>query len=167
MNKQIVANVGVVWLVASVAFLAGGQPQGVTPSRGAAAAGQAAEPGKNATVLTSKAFPWDELEVREQATGKLRPMFRSRTATLEELEMHATVLNPGQRPHPPHRHPYEEMLVLREGQLEATVNERVIPLSAGSVLFIAPNDMHGWQNTGTSPATYYIITWRTERTGGR
>jgi quercetin dioxygenase-like cupin family protein len=92
-------------------------------------------------------------------------MFRSRTATLEELEMHATVLNPGQRPHPPHQHPYEEMLVLREGELEATVNERVIRLAAGSVLFIAPNEMHGWRNTGALPATYYIITWRTDRTG--
>jgi len=115
-------------------------------------------------LLPSKAFLWEDLEVRTSETGNIRPIFRSPTATLEELEIHATTLNPGQRPHPPHQHPYEEMLVLREGTLEATVNDRVIPLTAGSVLFLAPNDMHGWQNKGTIPANYYIITWKTART---
>ena len=116
------------------------------------------------SAMPSKAFHLSELEIRPSDTGEIRPLFRSPTATLDELEMHATTLNPGQRPHPPHQHPYEELVVLREGTLEATVNDRVIALSAGSVLFIAPNDLHGWQNKGETPAKYFIITWRTPRT---
>jgi quercetin dioxygenase-like cupin family protein len=158
MRHRLLVGFGMAGILLAALISWGYAVQDVNPSRGATDAKS------NAAVLPSKAFLWEDLEVREQATGKLRPMFRSPTATLDELEMHATQLNPGQRPHPPHQHPYEEMLVLREGTLEATVNERVINLSAGSVLFIAPNDLHGWQNKGTTPANYYIITWRTPRT---
>jgi quercetin dioxygenase-like cupin family protein len=138
-----------------------------SPPPKAPPADQPAEPAGTTAALPSKAFLWNDLAVRKLEFGEIRDMFRSPTATLDELEIHATTLNPGQRPHPPHQHPYEEMLLLREGTLEAMVNDRVIPLTAGSVLFLAPNDMHGWQNKGESPASYYIITWRTARTAAK
>jgi XRE family transcriptional regulator, regulator of sulfur utilization len=115
--------------------------------------------------LASGAFDWNELAVRPVSFGQQRPVFRSPTATLDELEVHITTLNPGQAPHPPHRHAYEEMMLLKEGSLEATVNGRTFALSAGSVLFIAPNDLHGWRNNGSTPATYFVLSWHTPKTG--
>src|SRR5580765_4052402 len=74
--------------------------------------------------LASSPFNWNDLAIRSVAFGQQRPVFRSPTATLDELEVHITTLNPGQEPHPPHRHAYEEMMLLKEGSLEATVNGR-------------------------------------------
>ncbi|HEX4793116.1 MAG TPA: cupin domain-containing protein [Humisphaera sp.] len=123
---------------------------------------------KPATVpgpLASGGFNWNELAIRSVAFGQQRPVFRSPTATLDELEVHITTLNPGQEPHPPHRHAYEEMMLLKEGSLEATVNGRTFTLAAGSVLFLAPNDLHGWHNNGSTPATYFVLSWKTPKTG--
>lgn len=132
-------------------------------SANSSASGTSAQTTATTAVLPSKAFIWGELVPRNSDFGQSRSMFRSPTATLDELEVHATTLNPGQRPHAPHQHPYEEMVVLKQGTLEATVNGKVIPLTEGSVLYLAPNDLHGWQNTGAAPATYFIITWKTPR----
>ena len=37
----------------------------------------------------------------------------------KELELHVTTLNPGFASHPPHKHPNEELVILREGTVEA------------------------------------------------
>ena len=114
--------------------------------------------------LASGVYDWNAIPMQTTATGQRRQFLRGATATLDELAMHATTLNPGQQAHAPHRHPHEEMILLKEGTLEALVNDRTIPMPAGSVLFIAPNDLHGVRNAGATPATYFVITWRTPKT---
>jgi quercetin dioxygenase-like cupin family protein len=138
-----------------------------TPAIGGAEqnASATSKPAAAPAALSSGAFNWNDLAARSLSFGQQRPVFRSPTATLDELEIHITTLNPGQAPHPPHRHAYEEMMLLKEGSLEATVNGRTFSLSAGSVLFIAPNDLHGWRNNGTTPATYFVLSWHTPKTG--
>ena len=49
-------------------------------------------------------------------------VLRAPTATLDELEYHVTTLNPGQSPHPPHQHPNEELIIVKEGAVEAYLN---------------------------------------------
>ena len=74
------------------------------------------------TLLPSSAFEWTQMDVRQTAVGSVRQVVRAPTATLEELEIHITTLNPGQTSHPPHQHPNEELLIVREGTVEALVN---------------------------------------------
>ena len=57
------------------------------------------------------------------------------------------------------------MMLLKEETLEATINRRTFSLSAGSVLFLAQSDLHGWRNNGTTPATYFVVSWKTPKTG--
>jgi len=110
-------------------------------------------------------FDYTALPAQKTDVGEIRNVARGPTATLEELEMHITTLRPGQRAHAPHRHPHEEMMFLKEGTLEATVNDQKIPMTTGSVLFVAPNDLHGLLNNGTTDATYFVLTWKTPKTG--
>ena len=51
------------------------------------------------------------------------------------------------------------MIILKEGTLTALHNGRHTPMSAGSILFIAPHDLHGVTNTGSTRASYYVIKW--------
>jgi quercetin dioxygenase-like cupin family protein len=63
----------------------------------------------------------------------------------------------GEAPHPPHHHVHEELLLLRQGTLDATINGQATHVTAGSVLFLASNDEHGWRNPGPDTAQYFVI----------
>jgi quercetin dioxygenase-like cupin family protein len=128
---------------------------------GAAAATAATPPAP--PPLGSTAVSWEEIEART-GKGNSRPIFRSPTATLEELEMHVTHLAPGKEPHPPHQHPEEEVVIIREGTIEALQNGQTRRLGPGSVLFQASNQRHGLRNVGTVPAVYHVVRFRSAAT---
>jgi XRE family transcriptional regulator, regulator of sulfur utilization len=115
-------------------------------------------------LLGSAVFDWSTVEAKPTETGSVRSFFKMRTATLEQLEVHVTTLNPGKAPHPPHRHPNEEMIIVREGTVEAFVNGEWKRVGPGSVIFFASNQLHGLRNTGSEPAVYHVINWKTEAT---
>ena len=110
-------------------------------------------------LLGSTSKTWEEIEGGGDARGTYRGVFRSPTATLDELEMHVTHLPPGKEPHPPHKHQAEEMLIIREGTLEAMQNGKTRKVGPGSVIFQASNQLHGVKNVGSTTATYYVIRW--------
>jgi quercetin dioxygenase-like cupin family protein len=110
-------------------------------------------------VLPSTAFEWESVPVRKTEVGSVRQVVRSPTATLDELEIHITTLNPGQTSHAPHQHPNEELLIVKEGTVEALVNGEWKKLGVGSVIFQASNQLHGIRNVGAGPATYHVVNW--------
>jgi quercetin dioxygenase-like cupin family protein len=110
-------------------------------------------------LLDSTAWQWSDLKPRKTEVGELRAVVRQPTRTLDELEMHITTLNPHTASHPPHTHPNEEMVIVKEGTLQAHVNGREIIVPAGGVLFYASMQPHAVQNIGDTPATYYVINW--------
>ena len=81
------------------------------------------------------------------------------TSTLDRLESHITTLNPGEIPHAPHKHPEEELMILKEGTVEVVQNEVTNRVEAGGMIFCASNEMHGLRNVGTNQATYYVLKW--------
>lgn len=114
--------------------------------------------------MGSTVFGWDAISARPTDYGSVRSFCRSRTATLDELEIHATTLDPGKSPHPPHRHPNEELVILWKGQLEALEDGKWTRAEAGSVIFSASNQLHGLRNPGTEPAVYHVVNWKSSAT---
>lgn len=115
-------------------------------------------------VLRSTVVSWADIQSREATNnGRSRAIVRSPTATLEELESHITTLPPGQDSHPPHRHPQEELVILKEGTLEARLEGRVTRVEAGGFVFLASNEEHSVRNVGTTPATYYVVQWKSKK----
>jgi quercetin dioxygenase-like cupin family protein len=112
----------------------------------------------------SSAFDWAAMSSRETPYGSVRQLLRAPTATLDELEMHVTTLNAGQTSHAPHQHPNEELIIIREGTVEALVHGEWKRLGSGSVIFQASNELHGIRNVGSGPATYHVINWRSPGT---
>ena len=109
--------------------------------------------------MPSSNFEWRDLKVVPTDKGEKRDVFRQRTATLDQLEMHVTTIRPGERPHDPHRHWEEELIIIKEGTLESVQNGETVRLGPGSVIFEASGDLHGFKNIGDVPATYYVIKW--------
>jgi len=110
-------------------------------------------------VLQSALLEWNTLTAGPTSVGQFRQILRAPTATLDELEVHATTLNPGQSSHPPHQHPNEELVILAAGKLEAMSNGKTMVLGPGSVIFNASNQWHSVKNVGDVPATYHVINW--------
>jgi quercetin dioxygenase-like cupin family protein len=121
----------------------------------AATAGRAAP-----SLLGSTTLTWEQIEASgNSTTGLSRRFFQNPTATLDELEMHVTHLPPGKAPHPPHTHPEEELVIIKEGTLEAMQSGKTRRLGPGSVIFQASNQLHGVRNVGEGMATYYVVRW--------
>jgi XRE family transcriptional regulator, regulator of sulfur utilization len=110
-------------------------------------------------VLSSTVFDWNTMTAQPNKTGSVRKVVQEPTATLDELEIHITTLNPGETPHAPHKHPDEELLIVKEGTVESLVNGELKRVGPGSVIFQAANQMHSIRNVGSVPATYHVIKW--------
>lgn len=115
-------------------------------------------------IMGSSIFDWNQIAVKKTAKGEVRKFFQAPTATLDELECHVTTLNPGMEAHPPHQHPDEEIIVVKDGLVESLVNGELKQVGPGSVIFQAANQMHSIKNVGDTPATYHVIKWNSPGT---
>lgn len=127
------------------------------PAEGVAAIGA---PG----ILRSTVIDWDKLPAKVTSTGQRRELFDSATVTCANLEGHVTTLRPGVKPHPGHHHPDEELIVVKEGTMETTINGVAHRAGSGSIFFFASNDEHELHNVGDTAATYYVFRIVTELT---
>jgi len=110
-------------------------------------------------LMGSAVFDWNTVPAMQTPVGSVRSFFKAPTATLDQLEVHVTTLNPGMASHPPHQHPNEELVIVKEGTVEVLVNGEWKRVGPGSVVFNASNQLHGLRNVGTGPATYHVINW--------
>jgi XRE family transcriptional regulator, regulator of sulfur utilization len=92
----------------------------------AAALGTAAFANSPPKVMSSTLVEWSSVEAKPTDVGSVRQFFRAPTATLDELELHVTTLNPGVASHAPHQHPNEELVIIREGTVEVLVNGKML-----------------------------------------
>lgn len=115
-------------------------------------------------LLGPAVWDWNKLPVQKTDVGELRNLVRQPTATLAELEMHVTTLNPGLASHPPHTHPNEELVIIDTGTVETLSGGKWERLGPGSVIFNASNAPHALRNVGGTPATYHVINWKTAAT---
>ena len=69
------------------------------------------------------------------------------------------VLEPGASPHPPHRHPEEEMLIVAAGTGEIECDGKLTQVGPGDILYCAGEVLHGVTNTGPVPMTFYWSKW--------
>ncbi len=116
------------------------------------------------TPLASTVLDWTRLPVKPTKIGERRELFDAPTATLANLEGHVTTLHPGETPHAAHQHPDEEMILVKTGTLEITINGRTETVGPGSVSFFASRDLHGLRNPGPGDATYFVLRFVTAAT---
>lgn len=116
-------------------------------------------PPKNSTVLTTTFVDWDSLLAHDTIVGQSRQVFDNPTTTVDKFEVHITTLNPGKISHPVHHHPWEELLLIKDGDFEVSINGKPHHAGAGALVFFASNDPHNAKNVGSTPGTYYVINF--------
>ena len=114
------------------------------------------------TPLGTTFVDWDSLGTRYTPVGLMRSVFDAPTPTLEKIEVHVTTLRPGMASHQPHHHAWEELLLVKEGDLEVSINGQMHHAGPGTLVFFASHDLHNSTNAGDKPATYYVINFVTD-----
>ena len=66
-------------------------------------------------IMRSAIFDWNEVPVKHEEVRSVRQFFQAPTATLDELELHVSTLQPGDTSHAPHRHVNEELVIVKGG----------------------------------------------------
>ena len=112
------------------------------------------------TAMTSTAIEWNSIESKANTNGSGRKFFEGPTATLEMLECHASTLNPGATNHPILKRPHDEVIIVKEGTIEAFVDDKWIRIGPGSVIFNAANVPQAMRNVGDGPATYHVVMFQ-------
>lgn len=118
-----------------------------------------AQSGKK-SAMTSIAIEWNSLDAKTNATGSSRKFFEGPTATLETLECHASTLNPGATNHVILERPNDEVIIIKEGNIEAFVKDKWVRVGPGSVIFNAANVPQAMRNVGDGPAMYHVVMFR-------
>lgn len=108
----------------------------------------------------SRVFRFDQMKVEQHANGGWgRPVLHGTLPTGEFVEVHETMLPPGQMPHPPHKHRNSEFVLIREGRVEYWgengLREQAGP---GDIVFSASNQQHGMKNIGNTNASYFVVS---------
>lgn len=104
--------------------------------------------------LPSMNYVFEDLKVK--ANGG-RDVFDGLTHSGHQVDIHETELAPGKAPHAPHKHVHEEIVMVREGTLEIIIGGTITTATPGSVVYVASNDFHGWKNSGSTKAHYFVL----------
>ena len=120
---------------------------------------------QTAKVIGPSVYDWNKIPPTKTAVGEVRQVLKGPTATLKQLELHVTTLNPGASSHPPHQHANEELIIIDTGTVETLSGGEWKRLGPGSVILNATNSLHSLKNVGSEPATYHVINWETGCSG--
>jgi (S)-ureidoglycine aminohydrolase len=106
---------------------------------------------------------WSKFEVTKEPTRIRRQVLEGSTTSLSYFEVHATTIEPGKAPHPPHVHDdMEELVIVKEGQIKITIKGQSKIVGPGSIGFAMPGDEHGFENAGNTAATYYVLKYKSK-----
>lgn len=98
------------------------------------------------------------------------PQFAGRTGSVRSMGCHYSVLEPGCRPHPPHSHIEEELLLILDGDAEIILANSpedpspvVVPMTVGQFTYYPAWQHHTLRNVSARPVTYLMFKWRGSR----
>jgi mannose-6-phosphate isomerase-like protein (cupin superfamily) len=120
----------------------------------AAAGASTAEAKVSDNVLAS-----DKVRKLEHPFGVQHIYYQGSTDMLQIFESGSLSLKSGMEPHPPHRHPEEEIMVVTEGSGDISVEGEITKVGPGSMMFTGGNRLHGIKNTGKTPLLFYYVKW--------
>jgi mannose-6-phosphate isomerase-like protein (cupin superfamily) len=94
--------------------------------------------------------------------GEVALYFEGDTAGTRKFVTGIARIKPGAEPHPVHKHPEEEVLIVTGGTGEISCDGKTTKIGPGAVMFTGPNVPHGIKNTGKDVLTFYFVKY----TGG-
>ena len=95
-------------------------------------------------------------ETGDSPGAKAKTNFNGPTGQLAAFASGLVTLEPGAQPHPPHRHPEEEVVIIGDGTGEIVVAGVATRVGPGDMMYAEANVLHGIKNTGSTTMTFYF-----------
>jgi mannose-6-phosphate isomerase-like protein (cupin superfamily) len=118
----------------------------------------------SSTTLPSTIYEWATLQPAPIPNGERRQVLDGATPTVDNLHVHVTSLAPGKTSGEPARHVRDEVLIVKEGEVEVHLDGTTTTVGAGAILYFASGAVTRLRNAGSGPATYYVVNYATSKT---
>jgi quercetin dioxygenase-like cupin family protein len=113
--------------------------------------------------IHSGVYHFDSTDVKEENGRETRKILEGTTHEFNYFEIHATTQYEGTKPKPAHtQKDIEELIIMKSGQVTFHLDDHIKTLGTGSVVLIPPGVNQWFENTGNSPATYYVLQFRAD-----
>jgi (S)-ureidoglycine aminohydrolase len=114
--------------------------------------------------VNSGVYKWADHPVALGDDRESRKILEGSSTHLDYFEIHATTQFPGAKPSAAHANDdIEECIIVKEGIMKATVEDRIVFLHAGGVILLMPRQLHSLQNAGDGNLTYYVMRYRSKK----
>lgn len=120
---------------------------------------EANAPANSTDVARSLLIDWNDAKVVEIEKGQRRFLIDAPTTMMRQFRMHVTTLNEGMTSHPPHTHVEEEIILVRRGEVEESIDGELHQVGADSLIFLRSMVPHGIRNIGQGQAEYFAFKW--------
>jgi quercetin dioxygenase-like cupin family protein len=119
---------------------------------------------EKAKMLASQTLTMGDVKFKEfvfegKPRGEIGVYFDGETPGTRNFVVGQLRLKPGEEPHPIHKHPEEEILIVATGKGEISCDGKTIKVGPGSIMYTGPNAPHGIKNTGDDVLTFYWVKW--------
>jgi len=113
--------------------------------------------------VDSKVYNFAETKVNKTESGLERYFFNGSTTHFANMKIYATTLQPEKNVIINEKQTDNEVLVIvKDGELKMTLNDKSKVVAPGSVALIMPEDMCELENESDSLATYYIVKYKSK-----
>lgn len=110
--------------------------------------------------LQSAPYYWKRLEPVTKGNITTRKVLYGTTHALDHFSMVAITLQPGKVSPPPHvNREHDQLIIVKEGMVKATIKGQTKTLGPGSIIFIMTGDLVNMVNTGTAPTVVYTLSF--------
>jgi len=116
-------------------------------------------PADSTDIARSLLIDWNDAKVVQIEKGERRYLIDAPTTMMRQFRMHVTTLNEGMISHPPHTHAEEEIILVRNGEVEENIDGELHQVGAGSLIFLRSMVPHGIRNIGQGQAEYFAFKW--------
>jgi len=113
--------------------------------------------------VNSGVYTWADRKVKLGESRESAKILEGVSPHFEYLEIHATTQYPGASASTAHANEdIEECIIVKEGQMKATIEDRSTVLGPGAVILLMPQQIHSLQNIGNTNLTYYVMKYRSK-----
>lgn len=114
--------------------------------------------------IESTAHNWKNLPVEKTKTGQSREIYKGKSTAFEYTEASAITLN-GKKSTPLTKvtEGYEELIIIKEGTLQITLDGKSQTLGIGSVIIAFAGSEYKIKNSDKTSSTFYTLRWKGDK----
>lgn len=109
--------------------------------------------------VTSGKYDWDTASAKAERFGELREIFDGQTRDMSRLVVQAYTLKPGEGMFELASKNSEAVVIVKSGELEATIGQQTKSIGKGSVALVMPDEKSILENNSSVEASLYLLNY--------